>query len=143
MQKVAIKGQAVCSAFFRVKLGCKNIIACNRGGKAAAVIGLAGGVVCFRRMGVVAVHEIEPAAVGHASPHRVAHATRGTLKHLVPAHLRHLVAAAIGLRPAGQVELAHVARNQAQAGRVLGVLCAGGGRGGAAIACGGDGGARG
>ena len=40
------------------------------------------------------------------------------LAHAVPAHLRHLVAAAVGLGAAGQVELEHLARDQAQAGDV-------------------------
>jgi hypothetical protein len=71
VQEIAVQGQTLGGALLRVELRRKNIIACNRGGKASAVIGLARSVACFRRMGVEAVHEIEPARVRHAAPHRV------------------------------------------------------------------------
>ena len=91
VQEIPVQGQTLGGALLGVELRRKNIIACNRGGKASAVIGLARSVACFRRMGVEAVHEIEPARVRHAAPNRVDRALVRRLKDLVPAPLRYMV----------------------------------------------------
>ena len=69
MKEVSIQGQTVGGAFFGVKLGSKNIIACNGGCKAAAIVRLTHAVACIRRLGVETVHEVEVAAIGHVAPH--------------------------------------------------------------------------
>jgi hypothetical protein len=80
----------------------------------AAVVGLADRVSGLAGCGVVAVHEIEIGIVGDAFPQRM----RAHLAHAVPAHLRHLEARAVGLQLAVELEAHHLARQQAQAGRV-------------------------
>ena len=41
MKEVAVQGEALVCAFLGVELGSENIIACNCGGKAGAVVGVA------------------------------------------------------------------------------------------------------
>ena len=109
-EEVAVQRQAVVGAFFGMELGRENVIARQRRGKAAAVLGFARAVARVRRAGVEAVHEIEVAAVGHARPERV----RPGLEDLVPAHLRHLEAAAVGLQAAVEAEAHDLAGDQAE-----------------------------
>ena len=71
MQEIAVEGQALVCALLGVELGCKNIIACNGGGKARPVFRFTHAEARIRRPREVAVHEIEVAAVGHAVPKRV------------------------------------------------------------------------
>ena len=75
-------------AFFWMKLGRKNVIACNTGGKGTRVVGLPGHQRGIMRFRVVAVHKIESLAAEYAGPQWV----RSCLTYLVPAHVRHLQA---------------------------------------------------
>src|SRR5574343_1033343 len=63
VEEIAEQGQALVRAFFRVKLGCKNIVTGNRTGKAATVVGLCRAVGRMGHLGIEAVHKIVPAAV--------------------------------------------------------------------------------
>src|SRR5690606_18080326 len=100
-QEVAVQGQAVFGAFFRVELRGENVIPGHDTGKADTVIGFACAVLGIVHTRMVTVDEVEPAFVGDAGPARVGLAAPGTrlagLADAVPAHLGHLVAAAVGL----------------------------------------------
>ena len=98
-----------------MELGCENIIACDGTCKEAAVIGLGRAMRALLHLRIKAVHKVVEAAVGNSGPQRMGLAALLRLLHLVPAHLRHLEAAAVGLRPAFEIELAHIAGNQPQA----------------------------
>ena len=98
-----------------MELGRKNIIACKRACKAAAIVGLGCAMCALLHQRIKAVHKVVEAAVGNACPQRMGLAAMLSLVHLVPAHLRHLEAAAIGLCLARQIELAHITGDQPQA----------------------------
>lgn len=68
MQEITIQGQSMVGTFLRVELGRKNIIACNRCGKARAVVHLAGNVARIRRAGVKTMDEIEIGSVRYSRP---------------------------------------------------------------------------
>jgi len=71
VEEVSVQREAVGRALFGVELRRENIIARERRGKAAPVVGLAGTVALIRRAGIEAVHEIEVARVGNAAPERI------------------------------------------------------------------------
>src|SRR3989344_102066 len=122
-QEIAIQGQAVFGALFRVELRGENVIPRHETGKADTVLGFAGAVLGIVHMRMVAVNEVEPALVGDARPARMGFTAPGagvtSLADTVPAHLGHLVAAAIGLDLALEAEFHHLAGDQAQARGVL------------------------
>src|SRR5437868_13531957 len=84
VEEISLELQPVLRTLLGVELGRKNIIACQGGGKALAVVGLPYAVGDIGGPGVEAVDEIEVALVGHPGPDRV----WPRLQHLVPAHLR-------------------------------------------------------
>ena len=116
MQKITVQGQPLLSAFFRVELGCKNIIPRQRRCEAPTVVSFTGSVARIRRLGVETVYKIEIGAVRNAAPKRVrmGGGLCATLKNPVPAHLRHFEAAAIGLQAARQVKFKDFASKQPQ-----------------------------
>src|SRR3989344_947087 len=122
-QEIAIQGQAVFGALFRVELRGENVIPRHDTGKADTVLGFAGAVLGIVHMRMVAVNEVEPALVGDARPARMGFTAPGagvtSLADTVPAHLGHLVAAAIGLDLALEAEFHPLAGDQAQARGVL------------------------
>jgi hypothetical protein len=106
-----------CSALFPGGTASQKYYRAQWPSKRAAVVGLARAVAA-------SVGRAKSCARNRSGSGPECLATPGARRHRaapgapVPAHLRHLEAAAVGLQPAFQVELDHLARNQAQAGRV-------------------------
>ena len=65
MEEVAVQGQALGRAFFRMKLRGKDVIAGHGRCKAATVIGLRGGMLGVGDFRIKAVHKIVPKRLLH------------------------------------------------------------------------------
>lgn len=117
MYKIFVELQTGGSAFFRMKLRRKDIIASGSAAKRLAVVRFSQCVSRIVRYCIVAVYEIKITLVGNPVPHRMG----AELPDLVPAHLRHLEARTVLLNLVLQIKTHDLARHQAQTSGVT--LC--------------------
>src|SRR5690606_5613041 len=94
MYEIFVKLQTGRSAFFRMKLGGKQVVASDHTRKSDAIHGFTENVGSLRRHRIVAVYEIEIAVIGDSFPQRMC----GGLPDRIPSHLRHLVAGPVLLQ---------------------------------------------